>query len=174
MREGEWMEKKQQIRLVKKAKQGDAKAFIELCENYQQVMYNSAYKILLNNHDVADCMQETEIKAWQKIRQLKNESSFNTWLFSIMLNLAKDIIKKREVSVEFEEQFAGTTAYHYDESDLTQALNYLSEIYRTPLVLHYYAGFKIKEIAEQLEVSENTVKTRLARGRAKLKLLLEV
>ncbi|MBS7578365.1 MULTISPECIES: sigma-70 family RNA polymerase sigma factor [unclassified Enterococcus] len=166
------MEKRQQIRLVKKAKQGDTTAFIELCESYQEVIYNSAYKILLNNHDVADCLQETEIKAWQKISQLRNEASFNTWFFSIMLNLAKDILKKREASVEFEEQFAGTTSYHDDENDLTQALNYLSEIYRIPLVLHYYAGFKIQEIAEQLQLSENTVKTRLARGRAKLKLLL--
>ncbi|MDA9470915.1 RNA polymerase sigma factor [Enterococcus sp. 5H] len=52
------MEKEKQIILVKKAKHGDAQAFVKLCEAYQMVLYNSAYKILLNNEDVADCLQE--------------------------------------------------------------------------------------------------------------------
>lgn len=88
------MEKREQISLVKKAKNGDAQSFIKLCEAYQVVLYNSAYKLLLNNEDVADCLQETEIRAWQKIPNIKNEATFNSWIFRIMINIAKDILKK--------------------------------------------------------------------------------
>lgn len=164
------MEKERQIILVKKAKHGDAQAFVKLCEAYQTVLYNSAYKILLNNEDVADCLQETEIRVWQKISNIKNEKAFNTWIFRIMINSAKDILRKRVEVVEFEDR---NNEYNYVLPDLEQELGKLSEKYRIPIVLHYYAGFSIKEIAEQLKLSTNTVKTRLSRGRLQLKIILE-
>ncbi|MCA5013561.1 MULTISPECIES: RNA polymerase sigma factor [unclassified Enterococcus] len=167
------MEKDLQIKLVKKAKKGDAHAFVQLCEMYQVVLYNAAYKLLLNDEDVADCLQETEIRAWQKITNLKNEAAFNTWIFRIMVNSAKDILKKRVKGIEFEEKHVQNGIVDCEIPDLTQELNALSEIYRIPLVLYYYAGFSIKEISEQLKMSTNTVKTRLMRGRVKLKNLLE-
>lgn len=166
------MEKKLQIKLVKKAKNGDTQAFVKLCEAYQTVLYNSAYKLLLNNEDVADCLQETEIRAWQKIPTLKNEAVFNSWLFTIMINIAKDILRKRVATVEFEEKHLASEA-DYAEADLAPELDQLAEKYKIPLVLYYYAGFSVKEIAEQQELSINTVKTRLARGRLQLKGLLE-
>lgn len=167
------MEKERQIILVKKAKHGDAQAFVNLCEDYQMVLYNSAYKILLNNEDVADCLQETEIRAWQKISNIKNEKAFNTWIFRIMINSAKDILRKRVEVVEFEEKYSRNNEYNYVLPDLEQELGKLAEKYKIPIVLHYYAGFSIKEIAEQLKLSTNTVKTRLSRGRLQLKIMLE-
>ncbi|MEI5994066.1 RNA polymerase sigma factor [Candidatus Enterococcus mansonii] len=167
------MEKGIQIRLVKKAKNGDAQAFIKLCEAYQVVLYNSAYKLLLNNEDVADCLQETELRAWQKISNIKNESAFNTWIFRIMINIAKDILKKRVELVEFEENYMSTIENNYTGFQLEEEFDKLPERYKIPIILHYYAGFNINEISEQLSLSKNTVKTRLARGRGKLKHLLE-
>ncbi|MBO0441268.1 RNA polymerase sigma factor [Candidatus Enterococcus ikei] len=167
------MEKGLQISLVKKAKNGDAQAFIKLCEAYQVVLYNSAYKLLLNNQDVADCLQETEIRAWQKISNIHNEAAFNTWIFRIMINIAQDILKKRVEVLEFEESYMSTTENNYERVELESEFNKLPERYRLPIILHYYAGFSINEISEQLNLSKNTVKTRLARGRVKLKILLE-
>lgn len=86
------------IFLIKRAKNGDAESFIQLCKLYQDVLYNSAYRILLNNEDVADCLQETEIRAWANIKKLKNESAFNTWIFQIMINVAKTMLKKERTS----------------------------------------------------------------------------
>lgn len=166
------MKKKEQISLVKKAKTGDAQSFIKLCEAYQIVLYNSAYKLLLNNEDVADCLQETEIRAWQKITNIKNDAAFNSWIFRIMINIAKDILKKRVETVKFEESYMNTKESNYERSHLEE-FNQLPDRYRIPIILHYYAGFNINEIAEQLNLSKNTVKTRLARGRMKLKLFLE-
>lgn len=168
------MEKKLQVKLVKRAKLGDAQAFVKLCEAYQIVLYNSAYKLLLNDADVADCLQETEIRAWQKIRGIKNDAAFNSWIFAIMVNNAKDILRKRIDAVEFEETHGRSEEDSYALPDLEQELNQLSEKYRIPLILHYYSGFSVKEISGQLKISTNTVKTRLARGRQKLKGILEV
>jgi len=159
--------------LVKKAKTGDAQSFIKLCEAYQIVLYNSAYKLLLNNEDVADCLQETEIRAWQKITNIKNDAAFNSWIFRIMINIAKDILKKRVETVKFEESYMNTKESNYERSHFEEEFNQLPDRYRIPIILHYYAGFNINEIAEQLNLSKNTVKTRLARGRIKLKILLE-
>lgn len=168
------MEKKLKVKLVKRAKLGDAQAFVTLCEGYQLVLYNSAYKLLLNDEDVADCLQETEIRAWQKIRNIKNEAAFNSWIFSIMINIANDILRKRVDTIEFEETHGQVEEGKDTSSDLELELSQLSEKYRIPLVLHYYSGFSVKEIAGQLKISTNTVKTRLARGRQQLKVLLEV
>lgn len=158
------------IFLIKRAKNGDAKSFIQLCELYQDVLYNSAYRILLNDEDVADCLQETEIRAWANIKKLKNESAFNTWIFQIMINTAKTMLKKREVVVPLEHE--NIKAKENSTFELRDELNALPEIYRIPIVLYYYAGFSIEEISKELKVPKNTIKTRLARGRNQLKKLL--
>ncbi|OTN89049.1 hypothetical protein A5819_001541 [Enterococcus sp. 7E2_DIV0204] len=159
--------------LVKKAKKGDASAFIQLCENYQIVLYNSAYKLLKNENDVVDCIQETEIQAWQSINQLKKDNTFNTWFFRIMINKAKNILRRRVEEIEIEEKHSQIWFDKNRFEPLSEALNKLSEEHKIPLVLHYYAGFSYKEIAEQLAISPNTVRTRVARGKTKLKYLLE-
>lgn len=167
-----FMEKKQQVILVHRAKSGDIQAFIELCENYQKILYNAAYQLLLNNEDVADCLQETEIRAWHKIGDLKNDATFNSWLFKMMINIAKDMLKKKKETIEFEESHMPPieNICHYN---LSEEFNHLSEKYKIPLLLHYYAGFNLKEISEQMNIPLNTVKTRVSRGRVKLKLALE-
>ena len=75
------MDKISTKKLVQKAKKGDGQAFVHLCQKYETVLYNAAYKMLLNEVDVADCLQETELCAWEKITTLKNEHAFNSWIF---------------------------------------------------------------------------------------------
>lgn len=167
------MDKEQQIYLVKESKKGDDRAFSKLCEAYQVILYSSAYKLLLNQEDVADCIQETEIRAWMNITALKDESSFNTWIFRIMMNVIKDYLNKKIEVVEFEEVYMKSETHHNQTIDLEYEFSQLSNKYRVPLVLYYYNGFNIKEIAKILNVSANTVKTRLSRGKKQLKTLLE-
>lgn len=156
--------------LIKKAKNGDAQAFINLCRSYQDVLYNSAYRILLNDEDVADCLQETEIRAWTNIKKLKNELTFNTWLFQIMINVAKSMLKKRENFIPLEHE--NIIDKGNSNFELINELSTLSDIYRIPIVLYYYSGFSIEEISKELKVPKNTIKTRLARGRTQLKKIL--
>ncbi|WP_339101655.1 RNA polymerase sigma factor [Candidatus Enterococcus clewellii] len=167
------MEKDLQVELVKNAKMGDAESFVRLCQCYQITLYNSAYKILQNSEDISDCLQETEIIAWKNINTLRNEAAFNSWIFRIMVNVAKAILKRRVEIIQLEENDIIVEEKYYGESELEQVFKRLPEKYKIPIVLHYYAGFNIKEIAHQLNLPKNTVKTRLARGRERLKILLE-
>lgn len=170
------MEKHEQLKLVKKAKKGDDQAFIQLCEAYQHVIYNAAYKILLSHADACDCVQETEIKAWQKIKSLKNEAAFNTWLFKIMLNIANTMLKQKQKYVVLHDYHLSTineVVLSDNHDDVKEILGNLPDKYRIILVLYYYVGFSIKMIAKQEGISVNTVKTRMARGRKLLKTLLE-
>ena len=84
------MDKISTKKLVQKAKKGDGQAFVHLCQKYETVLYNAAYKMLLNEVDVADCLQETELCAWEKITTLKNEHAFNSWIFKIFLEKSRE------------------------------------------------------------------------------------
>ena len=79
--------------LIKRAKNGDAEAFDLLMRPQLQRMYRIAISMLENEEDAADAIQETVLKCWQKVGQLKNEEYFQTWLTRILINQCKDILK---------------------------------------------------------------------------------
>lgn len=87
--------------------------------------------------------------------------------------MRKGYLKKRIETIQLEESYWVTEKQTIDTIELKEVFTELPDRYKIPLILHYYSGFNIREIAQQLDMSENTVKTRLARGRQRLKILLE-
>ena len=73
-------------KLVKKAKKGDAEAFIALMEQNRQIMIRIAFAYLGNEEDVADAMQETILSAFEKLDTLRRAEYFRTWLIRILIN----------------------------------------------------------------------------------------
>lgn len=160
--------------LVKKAKKKDKQAFVELMELHKQSMYKVAWSYLRNDEDAADAMQETILNCYEKIDRLKNEAYFSTWLIRILINNCKDILQKRKQEVPEEmlpEQ--GEICRELQNYEFEELLKSMDEKYRLILMLYYGEGFKIREIAQILEMDENTVKTRLARGRRQFERLYE-
>lgn len=160
------------ILLVKKAQKGDQEAFITLVQGYEGKLYNMAYRFLKNEHDVADVLQETIIKAYQRVGQLKKPKYFNTWLTRILINECKTFLDKQNRRVEdfaAVETLVASEGVPVGETLLEMLLAELNESYRTTLVLHYYGGFSITEISEITDEPEGTIKSRLSRGRALLK-----
>lgn len=153
--------------LIKKARRKDPDAFVELMEQNMQNMYKVAKAYLKNDEDVADAIQDTILSCFEKIGDLKQNKYFKTWMTRILINKCKDILDKRESLLEaFPEQEA---PHHYEqESEFEELMDMLDEKYRIVLTLHYAEGFTTKEIAQILDISENTVKTRMVRGRKKL------
>lgn len=152
--------------LIKKAKQGDADAFVALMEQQKQSMYKVARSYLHREEDIADVIQDTILDCFEKIGQLKNNHFFSTWLIRILINNCKDLLraKKKEMPIEtFLEQ--GETCRELFQCEFEELMNNMDEKYRVILTLYYSEGFKIREIAQILDMDENTVKTRLARGR---------
>lgn len=156
-------------RLVKRAQNGDADAFVQLMEANRQNMYKVAICYVNNPEDAADVIQDTILAAFEKLRELREPGYFRTWLTRILINKCKDFLDERSWEVAFDEM--PETAYsdkaldHLMYEELIQAVD---EQYRDILVLHYVEGFRSKEIAEVLGMKDATVRTRLRRGRENL------
>lgn len=152
--------------LVKRAQKHDDQAFVELIELEKQDMYKVARSYLRSQEDIADAIQDTIVTCYEKISSLKEPKYFKTWMIRILINKCKDIIRagKHESLLEvFPEQEDMCMAYQNYEFE--ELMGQIDDKYRIILLLYYSEGFKIREIAEILDLEENTVKTRLARGR---------
>ncbi|MBS4958545.1 MAG: sigma-70 family RNA polymerase sigma factor [Clostridium sp.] len=155
-----------------KAKNGDNEAFLELINENKLNIYRVARGILSNEHDIEDAIQNTIIKAYEKINTLKKNEFFRTWLVRILINECNEIIRrnKRVVSINesnHEERYNDC----YENIDLTKAINSLSEELRVTTVLFYFEDMSIKDIASILNIPNGTVRSRLSRAR---KILREV
>jgi len=158
--------------LIKRAQKHDTDAFIQLIEEYKTALYKVAKTYLKNEEDVADVIQGTILSAYEHIGELKTVSYFKTWLIRILINHCTDVVRqqKRVVSMEQAEEQTGTfleSGYEFYE-----LIRELPEKDRTIFLLYYGECFNAREIAELLGWNENTVKSRLQRGRKKLKQVL--
>lgn len=156
--------------LVKRAKRGDAEAFIELIEGNKQSMYKVARGFLHNEEDAADAMSETVLTCYEKIRTLKQDAYFKTWMIRILINHCKNILKKqkRSIFVETVAELEGE-AQNGGEQEFRELIEPLKEQDRSIFTLYYVYGMKVKEIAACMEMKESTVATRLKRGREALR-----
>ena len=160
--------------LVRKAKRGDSSAFAELVRLCRQSMYRVAWTYLGNDEDAADAISETVLVCYEKIETLKKDAYFKTWMIRILINQCKDILKHRSrIQSKAEMQESAFEDSGYIDCEWKEVLSCLDEKYRIILLLYYTREMDTREIAELLDISRNTVITRLARGRKLLKRELE-
>ena len=156
--------------LVRKAQQGDPRAFIELMDAHRQSMYKVARSFFYSEDDIADAIQDTIESCYRTLPHLGHTEYFRTWLIRILINKCRDILRrnKRECPLEgFPEQ--GEVCMELKNCEFEDLMNCLDEKYRTVLLLYYGEGFKVSEIAQLLDMEESTVKSRLSRGRGKFR-----
>ena len=152
--------------LVKKAKKGDGEAFVSLVKQYEDVLYRTASRLLNNDEDVADAMQDTIISAYEKLHTLKNDEYFNTWICKILINKCNSLLNKnKNVSVIDENLLIQKRDDEFQKIELEDALNSLNEVYKLALILYYIVGLNVKEISEFLKEPEGTIKSRLSRAK---------
>ena len=181
------------IDLVRRAKSGDMVAFDQLVYNYEKKVYLMAYRSTANEQDALDISQEVFIKVYRSIASFKEESSFSTWLYRITSNVLIDFSRKKQnkstlslyVENEDEEELyidlpsrEDTPEQAYEAKSLREeiqkALLSLSERHRQIVIMRDINGFSYTEISEILNISEGTVKSRLARARENLRRILEL
>ena len=156
--------------LVKKAKKGDGEAFVSLVMQYEDVLYRTASRLLNNDEDVADVMQDAIILAYEKLHTLKNEEYFNTWICKILINKCNSLLNKtKDISVMDEDLFLQSRNDEFQKIELEDALNSLNEVYRLALILYYIVGLNVKEISGFLQEPEGTIKARLSRAKTILR-----
>ena len=145
--------------LVRKAKRGDGEAFINLIKQYEKVLYKVASRILTNDEDVSDALQEAIMIGYEKIHTLKNEEYFNTWICRILINECNSILNKNKKVILVNEILPQKHNNNdFLKIELEDALNSLNKDYKLAMILYYVAGFSTKEISEFTKEPEGTIK----------------
>ena len=160
--------------LVYKAKKHDKEAYTQLMLSVGPGLYKVGRGILANDEDVADAMQETALLGWEKIHTIRYTGYFKTWITRIMINVCNEMLRKRKRLVVQEEiPERGMEDWRYANAEWKQMFMQLDEEARLLLLLYYAEGFKTREIAQILEMNENTVRGHLRKAREKLRQLYE-
>lgn len=170
--------------IVRKAAAGDRVAFRQLVLEHSHAMFRLAWRLTCDEGQAEDIVQESFIKAWQKVGEFRMQSSFRSWLHRITVNTAMDHLRKqsRREQVETHEpdwvqlQHAAAAPKHDVQIDVrarTQAamLN-LSETERIALMLRHFEGHSIKEIAQILDLTTNACKQAIFRAVKKMRVEL--
>lgn len=170
-----------QIDVVEQCKSNDRKAQLALYKQYCEGMHCVAMRFLKNADDAEDVLQESFIRAFQKIHQFKGEVTFGAWLKRIVINKSIDFLKsKRQRTVELDEGYMQletednwTIEDHITLEEVKTAIDQLSERYKYVVMMFLIEGFDHDEISQVLNISGSACRTRLLRGKAHLKQLLK-
>lgn len=159
---------------VEKAKNGSEENFLALINENRLSIYKVAKGILNNQYDIEDAIQNTIIKAYEKIGTLKDNKFFKTWIIRILINECKDILRKNKRIISLDKEINQEVYIDvYENIDLIRAINLLGEELKIVTVLFYFEDMTTKDIALILEIPEGTVRSRLSRARQKLREVIE-
>lgn len=184
--------------LVEELRAGSEEAFAWLVARYHQSIYSLLARMVLDRADAADLTQEVFVKVFRKIGNFHGESSLRTWIYRIALREASNQrrwwMRHKQQEIPIEQEMTGPEAHSpvhlkemlidpaespFDAAERTEkrerverALLAVPEPYRTTLILRDVEGFVYEEVAEMQGVNLGTVKSRLVRGRAMLRTLL--
>lgn len=144
---------------------------------YREQAYRLAYSYAGNREDALDIVQESICKALACSKSLKEVTAAKAWFFRIVVNTAIDFIRKNKRYVYVEEDIlenlSGSQNDRYEDFDLQKAMEKLPLRDRSIILLRYFEGMKIEEIALVMDENINTIKTRLYASLKKLRLNLE-
>lgn len=181
-----------EVELVTGLQAGSDAAFDHLVTHYHANVYNLVYGILEDSADAADVTQEVFIRVFRGIRWFRRGSSLKTWLYRISVRQALNHRRwcwrhhRLQISIDSENQGAfplfelrdneaspfDKLAAHEVQNTVRRALAAVQPVFRSAVILRDLEGLSYEEIAEILEVSVGTVKSRILRGRRMLKDIL--
>ena len=156
----------------------------QFIKTHGEELLRLAYTYVKNNEAAEDIVQDVLLKAFEQHDQFRGEASYRTYLYRMTINRSTDYLrswsyKNTILTEKIQKLFKGTKSAEQEvlvlseNRALGEAVLNLPVKYREVIILYYYKELKIDEIADMLSCSDNTVKTRLKRGREKLKLVLE-
>ena len=170
--------------LVRQLKDGNQAAFDALYEKYKDTLLRMAYLVSGQMDDAEDIVQETFVKCYLHIGELKKDDGFRPWLFQILYRTAYRQVRKRRREIPDEDIGIRTDATDgitsldriirtEEEKMVYSAVQALDFKHRAVVILFYYQEMPMREIASVLECTEGTVKSRLHTARKFLKRELE-
>ncbi len=172
------------LNLVERAKSGDDGAFEALYDKYSAKVYNLALRMSKNPDDALDLSQDIFIRVYKSLVFFKGQSSFSTWLYSIASNACVDFTRREskrktdsidDVAFELPDLRSPESEAEQKELRLSiaNAIDALPYEQREVIVLREINGLSYAEIADALDIEVGTVKSRIARARERLCVILK-
>lgn len=164
---------------IDQCRSGDQKAQFRLYELYYKAMYSVSLRIVNDEMEAEDIMQESFLKAFKKIHAYRGEVSFGAWLKKIVVNSSLDYLKKRKVQFDqlderiMEKPDDTIERKEVDVSLIKKAISCLPDGYRTILSLYLIEGYDHDEISTILGISNSASRTQYSRAKNKLGELLK-
>ena len=146
--------------------------FTRLAKKYQDMIYRLALSYLRSPHDAEDTAQEVLIKLYTAKKEFESDDHVRFWLVRVTSNECKKALRHRCITPSLDECAELIAEDDFEARDVLEAVMSLDGSLREVLILYYYEGFKISEIARIVKIPQGTVGTRLKRAKEKLKELL--
>ena len=134
----------------------------------ERLLLTVSYGVLRSWDLAADAVQSALLKGWRSRYSVKDPQSFKPWLVKITVNESKNLIR-RGFDLELKENVADVSRDRELQVDVRQAVERLPEKYRLPVMLFYFEGMAVADIANALDLPQGTVISRLHRGRERLR-----
>jgi len=164
--------------LILKSQEGDRRAQNELFKLYANAMYNICRRMMGDEDDAKDVLQDAFIHVFTKIGGLRDVEMFSAWIKRIVINHCINALKKKNLLVndiddegDFPEAFDETDGekVNYEAQKILSAIDKISEGCKTVLNLYLFEGYDHKEIAQILGISESASKAQYSKARAKVR-----
>jgi len=174
------------LQLLTLCQQGDTLAIERLVSEYQPAVYRLAYSILEDAPEAEEVAQDVFVAALKALGSYRGDASLTTWLYAITVNVCRDRLHARRTRARLAQALQtlahigkrhsaspeDETIRSEGEAAVRQAVNALGEKHRLPVILRYYHGCSVAEIARILRINEGTVCSRLSTARDQLRVRL--
>ena len=173
-------------KIINQILEGDTNAFSVLVDNYKELVFTLAMRMVKNREEAEEVSQDTFIKVYKSLNKFKGNSKFSTWIFRVAYNTCLDRLKKikREYNVvaidEFTEHQVKTLDNALDQMEaqehkqkIQECLQLLPSDDSFLLTLYYFEDQSLEEISKVVGITANNVKVKLFRSRKKLTSILK-
>ncbi len=176
------------VDLIRRTLEGNNGSFGELVRKYQDRLYNTVVRIVGNQSDAEDIVQEAFVRAFTKLKDFRQDCAFYTWLYRLAVNLAVTHMRRKVPAISLDtsrelgfgepldqEESAEASLMREERAPvIAAALAKLNKQHRTILVLREIERFDYATIAKVLCLNVGTVRSRLHRARTQMRKLLNV
>ncbi len=170
------------IYLIQRCKKGDRMAQNELYKHFAGAMYNVCRRMMGNEDDAQDMLQESFVDAFLKLKNLQNAQTFPAWLKRIVINnCINELRKRKNIFLGIEEEIdvpdfreSDNDYVKTEASKILKAMDKISEGCKVVTNLYLFEGYDHKEIAQILSISESASKAQYSKAKAKIRTLLKM
>ncbi len=165
-----------QLKLIERAREGDQQSMYRLYKLYVQAMYNTCIRMVVNQYDAEDIIQESFVSAFKNIGSYRGDSSFGSWLKRIVINKSISFLRTKKHEFTDIDHLHIVDEDNYDDDlpeiepeKVHEAIKALPEKARMVLSMHLLEGYKHREIAQMLGITESTSKSQYQRAKVLLR-----